>query len=240
MSLSVSFELDRVNAELDRYIKVCKKLPEDAIRKQTDEFGGFLFQELKMIAPGKGSLKNQGFALLRAGYGVRVRPTILGQLAGKYEIAPLGGKALFRNRRKVLGGGTQSVGRWRGSVGQGGRRLNLQALAVQAELNLREKSSGFLALSSKFRKLGTSLGGETISRYGGILGQEEIKLERQGQSATSRFNWGSFGVQSLAAAAGLSKPKAELAISNALAAMTRNMRQYIEEKARGFGKERAS
>lgn len=238
MSLTVSFELDRVNAELDRYIKVCKKLPEDAIRKQADEFGGFLFQELKKIAPGKGSLKNQGFALLRAGYGIRVRPAILGQLAGKYEVAPLGGKALFRNRRKVLGGGSQSVGRWRGSVAQGGRRLNLQALAVQAELNLREKSSGFLALSSKFRKLGTSLGGETISRYGGILGQEEVRLERQG--ATSRFNWGSFGVQSLAAAAGLSKPKAELAISNALAAMTRNMRQYIEQKARGFGKERAA
>lgn len=235
MNLSISFAMDRVNQDLTEYLKVCKKLPEAAIRKQSDEFGMRLYQELRKISPLKGSLIRQGELLLDQRIGVRVRPAILSQLAGKYEVAPMGGKALFRRRRRVLGGGTESVGAWRGSVSQGGRRLNLQALAVKAELNLREKSRGFLAVAGRFVRLGArGTEGQTVSRYGGVLGRQLLFVE--GEGATARFDWGESGVASLAAAAGLEKPKAEAAIAAALEGTSENMRQYIRDKARGFGR----
>lgn len=225
MRLHVEYELGKVNDLLQRYVQAGRKLPEVAIRKQTDEFGYFLFRELKVLMPEKGSLRAQGFALLRARVGVRVRPAVLQRLAGQFQIAPIGSAALFRRRGK---GGFQAKGRYRASVKIGGKRLNLQALAVRAELNLRESARGFLAVSGRFPKLEGIEGGTAVSRYGAVLGQQVLKVDDT--SAESRFVWGKDSLQGIQAATGLSKPKAEAAIASALAATAQNMREYIERK----------
>lgn len=228
MNLRISFELDRVNNALTEYIRAGRKLPEAAVRLQSDKFGWFLYDELKKIAPPKGSVTSEGLALLQSRRGVRVRESVRAAVLAKY-----GARQDLATRQTRFGRGK----RGRASTLQGGRRLNLQALAVRRELSTRESGRGFLSVAAHLDKLGLSGDrASSESRSGALLGK--LVLQVQGPSAETRFTWGTLGKSSLAAAIGLSQPRAEAAIANALAATAANMRTYIEGKARQFGRER--
>src|SRR2546422_917307 len=100
MSLRVSFELDRVNNALTEYIRAGRKLPEVAVRKQSDEFGVRLFQELRQIAPPKGAVTAEGLALLQSRRGVRVRESVRAAIMAKY-----GARQDISSRQTLLGRG---------------------------------------------------------------------------------------------------------------------------------------
>ena len=227
MSLRISFELDRVNNALTEYIRAGRKLPEAAVRRQADEFGVRLFQELRQIAPPKGSVTAEGLALLQSRRGVRVRESVRAAVLAKY-----GARQDISSRQILLGRGK----RGRTTAKVGGQRLNLQALAVRRELSTRESGRGFLSVSALMDKLGSSGDrASSESRTGALLGK--LVLQVQGPSAETRFTWGTLGKTSLAAAIGLSQPRAEAAIANALSATAANMRVYIQDKGRQFGRE---
>jgi hypothetical protein len=110
-----------------------------------------------------------------------------------------------------------------------GKRLNIQALLVQAELNVREKGAGFLSISSRFPR-GDGGRGEDYSEsiFGQRLGAKY--LTAMGDSAQARFVWGEEGPLSLSAATGLSKDRARDVVARAIAATRANMLEYTRRK----------
>jgi hypothetical protein len=223
MNFELQSDLARLNSTIADYIRVGKKLPEEALAKQAGKLGFAFSQELRGLIPPKGSIRSESLARLKGGGGIRVRPSVR--------------KAVFEKRRArqdlatrdlVFGAGKRGTR----SIRRQGKRLNLQALAVTAEINIRERGRGFLSVSSRIPRFTRALGDvqRSLSRYGPILGEAGLRAAPEG--AEARFLWGPHSRASLAAARGLSIPKAEAALSRALNAVAEDIRLYIEEKFR--------
>ena len=221
--IEIRTNLQRLNAALRAYIRVGKKLPEEALAKQAGKLGFALSQQLRQIAPAKGSLRAEGLALLKEGRGVRVRPSVRRQVFEKQHV-----RFDLNRRREVFGSKGNTF------VRKKGKRLNLQALAVEAELNVRERGRGFLSMASNIPRFARGLGDvqSSVSRFGPILGQAQLTAIHKG--AMARFVWGPQGIASLAAATGLSIEKAQAAIGRAIDAVTEDIMVYVLEKTSRF------
>jgi hypothetical protein len=226
MNLSVSAEMSRVNANLDAYLKASKKLPEEAIKKQVGEFGYNLYRELRTLAPGKGTLRAQALGLLASRVGIKVRESVRSKIYAQMGASSnLSSHGLQFERR----------GRAVRSFKVKRKRMNIQALAVRAEINLRERAAGFLAIAARFPDPQANPGqAYSDSIYAQALGSRVIKAS--GNAAQGKFTWGNLGPQSLSAATGLSKARAEGAIARALANTSENMLVYIRRKALEYGR----
>jgi hypothetical protein len=219
--MSAIEELDKLNSRLDDYVRLTRRLPEDAIAHQAQNFGLFLYLQLKNLRPGKGTVRAQALALLKTGRGIKVRPSVAARVAAQYQASSnVATRATqLRYRKKDVR-----------SVLRKGKRLNLQALSVQAELNVRERGAGFLSISSRFPDEGGEFSRSAFSQsvFGQRLAELAIKTETQGASA--RFVWGADGPLSLKAATGLSTPRAQKAIETALKLTREDMLVYIQRK----------
>jgi len=233
MSLQIGDELGKLNANLTRYATLARKMPEEAVRKHSDEFSIRLFNALRQIAPAKGSIRTAVLGQLEHATkwkpGARrtggiVRESVRQRIAAKY------GLSSDIATRKSLIRKTKSANQLTGSVLVGGKRLNLQALMVQAEINLRERGRGFLAIAGRFQQSGKENEVRTLSRIQQILGIQNILAGDN--EAQSRFAWGETGPQSLAVATGLSTAKAQQAVLAALKSTRDNMLEYIKRKTK--------
>jgi len=226
-------ELKLLNADLQEYVRLSKKDPLEAIQKHSQEFTFRLFKELQQLKPGKGTLRAQGLALLATGRGVQVRGSVRAKIYAKYQAA-----SSLSTRRIVLSKGKRgerfvqhsiSAGRFMGPVKKG-LVVNLQAQAVKAELTLRERGKGFLSISARFPAHGLDYSDEAYSNsiFGQRLGAKYLTPDPSG--ATARFVWGEEGPQSLKAATGLSKTRAQGVILATLKATRENLLEYVRRK----------
>jgi hypothetical protein len=218
--IAVTHNLADLNRALARYIALSGKLPGEAIAKQGGKFAYTLSRRLRGLAPRKGSIRAERLSALARGEGVRIRPRIREALMRR-----LGAHSDVRTRQTRFMRGKKSVA----TIRRGGKRLNLQALMVQRELNTREAGRGFLSVSARYpREL--KISGAAESRFGPVLSKAGVSLSAD---AHARFTWNpSQSELSGQAGAGLSRPKARAIIALSLRDVTRDIRAYIERKVK--------
>lgn len=214
--IQLNAETERLQRSLALYRELRGKTAEEVLLKKGGNLAYELSQGLHDLAPAKGQVRAERIDALKAGYGVHVRDRIKQRILTKY-----GARIDLKSRALVFGkAGGQSVGR------KGGKRLNLRALMVEAELNTRESGRGFLARSSRYpRELVANQA--SVSRFGPLLSTAGLNDRRD----ILTMEWSSSNSElSGSAAQGLSKDKAEEKVNQARSNVTDDIREYLSRK----------
>lgn len=225
MSLSVSHELGELKAAIGRYQELTKKSPQDVLLKHGGEFAYALNRRFRFLAPAKGSIRASRIAAMKGrGSGVFVRPSIRAKIFSQYGAhTDLASSQVrfFRGKGRV---------REVASVTRKGKSLNLQALAVQAELNLRESGRGFLGRSAKFDSLRDRLqgGGDSrwLDRYTRLLAEAGLRISQD--NGTLTFTWE--GEAGSGAATAIMGAKGQQQLAAALQDARQNLEEYLSRK----------
>jgi len=225
VTLTFQTNLDEFNAALTRYAALSSKGAAEAIAKKGADFGFRLSRKLLTLAPKKGVVREDRLAALASGGGLTIRPKIRQRVYSK-----LGVSQTVAGRKLRMGGKKLSASKL-----VGGKRLNLQALLVRAELNARESGRGFSALSARYKSLSQQLAADRfgeqrkkiIDRYNRFVSQ--VGFKRDANTAGLTFEWGG-NESSGKLAASLQKPRQQAAIADALDEARADMMEYILRK----------
>lgn len=220
--MSAPLELDQLNDAIRQYIRLSGKSAQEALKKQAAKLGYALKQELRGISPAKGSIRSEALARLESGGGIKVRPSVLRKIYQQY-----GARSLLSTQQVIFGkrGKTTTV--------RNGSRLNLWALAVKAEIGLRESARGFLGISASYRGLTATLEAEAqaFSKYGPVLSKAGFKPLPDNAGGAIEFEWNQDTSQlSGSAAEGITKEKGDAAINRALRNTLEDIEVYLERK----------
>lgn len=226
MKVSIESNLAELNKSIQQYAILSRKTVQEALRKQAAKLGFLLKEELRGIAPAKGSVRAQALAVLAGGRwpsgkrGIQVRPGVL-----KKVYQAKGAQSLLSTGKVVFGKGKRASKLIRG------KRLNLWAMAVKAEIDRRESGRGFLGISASYRGLTGSLEADAkaLSKYGPVLSTAGFK-DIGPDSSLIEFRWGPDSTLSGEAAEGISKPKGDAAINRALVNTLEDIEVYIDRK----------
>lgn len=209
-------QVTRFSNAINEYIRLAKATPRDAIAKQGGKFAYALAQGLRGIAPGKGSIRAQLLARLKAGQGVRVSNRVREKLYAK-----VGARTRLEDHVQVFGKGEGRTRR--------GRR-NLQALAVEAEISRRESGRGFLSLSGRYPRVLKRRYDYAFSKYRISLSEAALVDEVEKGTAVT-FRWDAAITRlSGEAAQGMARPKARQIAATALRDTVDDMQVYITRK----------
>lgn len=226
MNLTVETNIAALNNAIADYVEASSKAPEVAVRKHGKEFSKDLRDELKRFMPAKGSVRTARLAALKAGEGLRVRAAVRAYV-NKNTMATA---TDVRTRKATR---FMQITRT-GKVKRNG--LSWWELAVQRELNLRERGRGYLSYSSAFRKVIDNLGagseqqtGYVVNRYN--RGVSKAKLTNKPYETSVAFNWGETKA-SAGPATVLNQPRGQAAIGRALASARENIVEYMNRKNR--------
>lgn len=225
MTLTFQTNLDEFNAALTRYAALSSIGAAEAVAKKGADFGFRLSRKLLALAPDKGSVRESRLAALAAGGGLNVREKIRQRVYAK-----LGVSQTVAGRKLRMGGKKLSASKL-----VKGKRLNLQALLVRAELNARESGRGFSAFSARYKSLSQQLAADRfgeqrrkiIDRYSRFL--SEVGFKRDKDASTLTFRWGG-NESSGKLAVSLQKPRQQAAIADALDESRADMMAYIVRK----------
>jgi hypothetical protein len=216
--LQINVEIEALNRALILYRDLTNKTPEDVLLKQGGKLGYAVAKHLRGLAPAKGEIRSERLAALKAGQGVHVRQRVRLRVMQKY-----GARIDVKSRGLIFGNSKNGK---KSMVRKGGKRLNLWALTVQAELNTRESGRGFLARSSSFPK--TLQDYQTAqSIYGPILSDAGLNSDKD----TLTFKWDPARSELASSAAkGLSRAQGEEAIAAGIADTRDDIKEYISRK----------
>jgi hypothetical protein len=232
LSVELKFELERLAESMRKYGQVSTKTEAEIVSKQSTKLSYNVASELRKIAPKKGQVLAERLAALKTGSGVRVRPAVLADVAGRYQAqsSVKTGKVWLAEKkgRKVASFATGIL-----SPDGSGIRLNLQALAVKRELQIRESArgfSGFAVPRPQNRSGATSdVQRDIESRYGFTLSEFSMFLSAEKKYAVMRW----FGARSNlyeSAVEGLSKPKQQAVVTEAVKSTTADIMEYVDRK----------
>jgi len=215
----IEANLQDLQRALGLYVQASGKSVEEVFAKKSSQLGYQLRLEFRTLMPGKGSVRNERLEALKTGEGVRVRPSVYAAVAEKFGAAPL----------------ASSVMKWRSKggqlVGTNRKGLNLQALAVQAEFNLRESGRGLLGQSAGFIgwRAGNDVSGtsqaKADSRYGAWLAKAGVT--KTGTGTEAKFEWGGLSSMSDEAVHGIARTQGLAAVARAIDAVTSDMVPYL-------------
>lgn len=215
--MQIETNLAELNKAIQDYARLSGKTIEEALQKQAAKLGFSLKQELRGLAPAKGSIREQLLDRLGQGLGIRVSQKVLSRV---YQ---------SKGARSQLSTGQTIFGKKGITTTRAG--LNLWALAVKAEIARRESARGFLGVSASYRGLTATLETQAraLSRYGPVLSTAGFKATPGGGSI--EFQWGPEASQlSGSAAEGINKPKGEAAVNRALSNTLDDIQAYIDRK----------
>lgn len=219
------FTLPELTAALNRYAGFRGMAMADVLLRQGGNLAFHLAQKLRALAPAKGSIRSARLSDLKSGVGVKVRQKVYEAVFKKHKIVGAFGSYKFRKARKLVGVKGLYKNQFSKTKTVKGKKLNAQALAVQAELNIRERGRGFLSVSSKFpRKLPRSA--VTTSKFSDqTLAESNLSLEAHG--GTLRIAWTGGTDQGELAAIGLTKA-GQKAIEAALRETSSDINNFID------------
>lgn len=219
IAMQIEAETVKLESALDQYVRLSGMVMSDALKKQGGKFAYMLSKGLQDLTKPKGEIRSERLAALAAGGGLIIRQSVRNKVMAKY-----GAHTTISDRQVRIFRGKKAAG----SVLRKGKHLNLQALLVLSELNLRESGRGFLSLSARFPvslKVGSTT---TRSRFGPLLALAGLAAQKG--SAFLEFIWGKLGKMSQSSAQGLSKPRAESVIAKALQGTTEDVMIYVNRK----------
>lgn len=225
--VTVTFKtnLDRFNDALADYLAVTRLSTQEAVAKKSADFSVRLSQKLKDIIPGKGTIRAERLAAL----GNKSEGVKISKLAWKRAYQTSGlvqdlqtRKFGFARRKKVYGF----------KKAKGGRKLNLQAIAIQKELSIRESGRGFMSFATKVKSLiqkmpikdGANSTRYLSSKFNRIL--TTVGFQTDLDKAEMTFSWGRTE-SSKDVAVALQKPRQQASIAQALDESRADMLEYI-------------
>jgi hypothetical protein len=183
---------------------------------------------------------------LKRGEGIHVRPSI-----AKRTLASMGAAVPLLEKSKYLAGqklterkiGTLAGVRFRfgrqsknragvAQISKNGRKLNLQALLVRAEINARERGIGYLGVAARMNLAGlanTKLI-KFFGKYKQQLSSAGLGVNEVGQSLTFTYGGQMAGGKPVDVGAAYKKPKQQAAIAAAIGAVRRDTAVYLARK----------
>lgn len=224
--MSTTTNLEAAMAELNRqvaaYIVFGQKLPEDALLKQGKKLAFAVGTRLSAMKPARGSIKAGSLARLRAGGGILIRPSVRAAVSQRFSE-----RQDVRTRRTLIGGKKASA-----TLLRGGKRLNIQALRVKAELALRERGIGYLGFAGRLGGLSNLTPGkreELLGRYNQKLAEAGLQIVQNGASLEVKWLGRESGVE---VGEALQKPRMQAALQAALEDVSLDIMEYVERKHR--------
>lgn len=228
MNVSLDISLAALNDRIGRYQRVSGMAPAEALEKQGTKLGFELSNRLAPLAPAKGQIRAERLEALKRGEGVRVRESVQARVAQKLNLRvdPATGSVVF-GRGKVP----------RQSAVRKGKRLNFQALAVAAELNLRERGRGYAAQVPRIgslARLGSAMGAYAIGsqkqkfhrgRYNQLLASAGLSVGIDETSLT--LTYGSPGTE---AGEAVNTPRGRRAIQDSVETLGADIGVYLQRK----------
>lgn len=216
--ITVQHNLNELNRALAMYQRASGKTVDEVLKKQAPKLGFALSKEFDALKPGKGQVRAERLAALKAGEGVHVRPRVWDWVYRKYRAAT----SIIDQSLGMIRGKRQELA---GTLRRKGKRLNLQALAIQREINVRESGRGFLRQSAKF--VGSiDKDAKARSRYNKTLAEMGFKAAQH--SVT--FVWGGFSELSSSAAKAIGRTRGMAAMARAISAVTEDIVPYLNLK----------
>jgi hypothetical protein len=224
--VTVTFKtnLDRFNDALADYVSVTRLSTQEAVAKKSADFAFRLSTKMKSFSPGKGVIRAERLAALKSGEGVKIRPSAWERAYKTQGVSQdiKTRKFAFNRRGKTYG--SKRI--------KGGKRLNLQAIAVQKELNIRDSGRGFLGYATTLKSViqkfaikdDIDVYRTLLDRYNRFLSSVGFKTDAD--KAEMTFKWGG-NKSSGEIAVALQKPKQQTAIAQALDESRADMLEYI-------------
>lgn len=196
--ITIEDNLADLNVALGEYLKHTSKSVDESMAKQGSKIAFEISKEMAAMKPGKGAIRAERLAALKAGEGVKVRKSI---------------RNWKPTRRK-----------------RADSSLNIQALRVRKELNLRERGRGFMAFASRVN-MGKVRRNAKVLKKGKPMGQQlaEAGLRFEKDGASLRLVYG--GSRSEFGGT-LNRPKFQRHINAALVAVTADILTYVDRKQR--------
>ncbi len=227
ITAEITYNLDRLAVACKLYGEASGKSEDEVVTKQAGKLAWAIYFGMRRIMPAKGAVRAERLAALKAGQGVHVRQSVYDEIGEKYGALPIAeGKALFRRRGEIVG-----------SVDRKGATLNLQALAVEKELNLRERARGFSAYATprpdRDYANAVAVSGERglLSRYGFVLSRYKLELGANVEHKYAELKWVGAKVSEFETAADvISKPKQQAIVNEAIEGATRDIMDYVKRK----------
>ncbi len=231
MNPGMQVKLDGLNRMLGRYTLLARRLPAEVLAKQGTKLGFELATRLMPLMPPKGAVREAGIELLKSGRGIKVRPGVRERLMFRHSA-----HSDITSRQTRYGKASKTGFRRKGKT------LNFQALAVQAELNVRERGRGYsqhVARVGNLAELGAAWSQVSAGsrkqkfhrgRYNQLLASAGLEVGESRASLTLLY--GSKGTD---AGTALSTPRAQAATEDAIVAVTDDMGIYVHRKLREMG-----
>jgi hypothetical protein len=243
----IQANLDQLNSLMAAWVVFARKTPAEALAKHGTNLGYYLAEEFSQFTPGKGAITTERLSALKAGGGVKVRPEVRAKVYEKLGVfSPLAENqsVAFGNQHGsqfVLAGGKKNslrfgkLGRKSGKIK--GKRLNLQARVVQAELAVRERGRNFLPFVAKIKGL-NQLGAASDNaksvfhrgRYNQLVASAGFEPVSDGASLL--FVYGS---ASSSGGTAMAKPRQQAATVSALEKTSVNIGVYLARKFSEMG-----
>ncbi len=167
--VELTADLESLRGTLNRYAQYADLGEAEIVAKQTEKLGREIYRNLRTVMPDKGSVRAEMLLRLASGSGVHVRQAAYQAVASRRGVSQE-----IDTQGFVFGQGGK------GSVTRKGKQLNYQALAVQAELGLREsRLLSFLHLDLRANakvKFSQSTWPEDSAALAGIDAQQQTAL----------------------------------------------------------------
>lgn len=255
---TVEHSLDQFNAKFRQYSELYHRTCVECLAKQGKEFSGFLYSEMKALAPQKGATRARILGWLQKKdnrKGLRIHnqkmPNPLGGgmigqgqhvsnvLHGQYDQSRKSNRVKTKAAKELFATLQPKLAKFDdisplGDVNQSrGGKLAFQALLVENEIARRESKRMFAAIAVK---MGGDFKSGTASKSGSDELGKWIPTIKQ-NDAEGTFTWGSgVGKGSWVAARALVTAIGQSAITRALQATQANMQVKIDELLKEQGK----
>ena len=229
----VNFNLDRLSSALRKYGVLSGKTEDEVVASQGAKLAWDVYDALLKLAPAAGSIRSSRLAALASGGGVKVRDSVLRSVEAQYAVT------VSIKTHKAFLAERDSKGRqlmYSPEVEVNGKMMNLRAIAVERELNMRESARRFSAIavprSDSRNPAAVSQQQDIESRVGFTLSQFQVVLNAESKYAQLRW----LGVKG-GATEGLVKPKQQAALVSAIEARTKDIEKYITDHLKTAARE---
>lgn len=232
--ITVQHNLTQLNESLQRYAQYSKLSWPQILAKQGSKLTYAISARLRAMMPPKGKVTSELLASLGAGRGVKVRKSIRARIFAKVganvRIADREKAKVWQSKGLAIKGIKTRAGR--GTVSTKGKLLNLQALAVKAELAARESGRGYLGYATRIRTNSVEAVKEVkkLGRLHQQLGAAGLIISND--EAGIRFVWGGMSRdgEALGVGAGLNKDQQQRAIAQGIGDVNSDVMEYVRRK----------
>lgn len=179
-----------VNAALARQAELTGKTMREVLASEAGWVIRTIASNLNQLTPVKGSIRAERLAALKRGSVPIIRPGLAEIVARRYHLAT---DLSSKQQVFIRGKRNKAVS----SIRRKGKPMNLQALVIERELNLRERGRGYTSYAARLRWVETlDVQATTLSHYGRyrqLLTTAE--MESMPGSAALTFTFGGAGVE---------------------------------------------